>query len=204
MICESTDESREILGFAYAALEDVWNSCDDVSEGKAASGVSATSYGDSAFLVFQENGPNDTSHMIFISEYKDGKWQPQEAVERQSSADPPQLSVLNARLNCIFNANDETKELRWYSRSLLDFSLNSWMADIPDDTLLSDITVPETHDSYAESNIPFVRTRYLSIAKQMEAGLRFLDLRVRVHADGRSALYVPWRYSNQLPDLSQV
>jgi 1-phosphatidylinositol phosphodiesterase len=127
--------------------------------------------------------------MIFISEYKDGKWQPQEAVEGQSSANPPQLSVLNGRLNCIFNANDETKELRWYSRSLLDFSLNSWMADIPDDTLLSNITVPGTHDSCAESNIPFVRTQYLSITKQMEAGLRFLDLRVRVHADGQLYMY---------------
>jgi 1-phosphatidylinositol phosphodiesterase len=185
VICESADESREILGFAYASLEDVWNSCDDVSEGRAASGVSATSYGDSAFLAFQENGPNDTSHVIYISEYKDGKWLPQEPVADQASADPPQLAILNGRINCIFNANDETKELRWYSRSLLDFSLSSWMANIPDDTLLSNITVPGTHDSCAESNIPFVRTQYLSITKQMEAGLRFLDLRVRVHSDGQ-------------------
>jgi 1-phosphatidylinositol phosphodiesterase len=197
-----TDESRDILGFAYASLEDVWNSCDDVSEGKAASGVSATSYGDSAFLAFQENGPNDTSHVIYISEYKDGKWLPQEAVAGQASADPPQLSILNGRINCIFNSNDETKDLKWYSRSLLDFSLSTWMSGIPDETLLSNITLPGTHDSCAESNIPFVRTQYLSITKQLEAGLRFLDLRVRVHSDGQ--LYMYHGGESQLPGVQSL
>jgi 1-phosphatidylinositol phosphodiesterase len=202
VICESADESRDILGFAYASLEDVWNSCDDVSEGKAASGVSATSYGDSAFLAFQENGPNDTSHVIYISEYKDGKWLPQEAVAGQASADPPQLSILNGRINCIFNSNDETKDLKWYSRSLLDFSLSTWMSGIPDETLLSNITLPGTHDSCAESNIPFVRTQYLSITKQLEAGLRFLDLRVRVHSDGQ--LYMYHGGESQLPGVQSL
>jgi 1-phosphatidylinositol phosphodiesterase len=189
VVCSSDDESREILGFAYDSFEDLWNSCGDVSEGKAAVGVSATSYGDSAFLAFQENGPEDDSHMIYISEYKDGQWQAHEAVANQTSADPPQLAILNGRINCIFNANDDTKSLRWYSRSLLRFSLGSWMENIPDDTLLSNITCPGTHDSCARSNIPFVRTQYLSITKQMEAGLRFLDLRCRVHSDGELYMY---------------
>jgi 1-phosphatidylinositol phosphodiesterase len=189
VLCSANDENREILGFAFDPEEGVWNSCQDVSEGKAASGVSATSYGDSAFLAFQENGPDDTSHVIFVSEYKDGKWMPQEAVAGQTSADPPQLSVLNGRINCIFNANDDTKDLKWYSRSLLDYSLSSWMKDIPDDTLLSNMTIPGTHDSCAESNILFVRTQYLSITKQMEAGIRFLDLRCRVHSDGQLYMY---------------
>lgn len=189
VLCSSNDENREILGYAFDPEIGVWNSCDDVSEGKAASGVSATSYGNSAFLAFQENGPDDTSRVIYISEYKDGKWKPQEAVAGQTSADPPQLSILNGRINCIFNANDDQKNLKWYSRYLLDYSLGSWMKDIPDDTLLSNMTVPGTHDSCAESNIPFVRTQYLSISKQMEAGIRFLDLRCRVHSDGQLYMY---------------
>ena len=189
VLCSENDENREILGFAFDPNEDVWNSCDDVSEGKAATGVSATSYGDSAFLAFQENGPDDTSHCIFVSEYRDGKWEPKEAVSGQTSADPPQLAVLNGRINCIFNANDDSRDLKWYSRSLLSYSLSSWMGDISDDTILSNITVPGTHDSCAESNIPFVRTQYLSITKQMEAGLRFLDLRCRVHSDGQLYMY---------------
>lgn len=189
VLCSSTSSNREILGFAYDSLSSVWNSCDDVSEGKAAVGVSATSYGDSAFLAFQENGEGDESHMIYISEYKDGKWHPQESVMGQASADPPQLAILNGRINCIFNANDESRGLRWYSRPLLDFSLSSWMANLSDETLLSNMTIPGTHDSCARSSIPFVRTQYLSITKQMEAGLRFLDLRLRVHADGQLYCY---------------
>ncbi|TGO12147.1 hypothetical protein BTUL_0094g00350 [Botrytis tulipae] len=189
-LCSSTEEDRVILGFKYSLPGDVWNSCDDVSEGKAAQGVSATSYGDSAFLAFQENGPGDTSHVIYMSEYKDGMWHPQEAIAGQTSFDPPQLAVLNGRVNCIFNSNDESRELLWYSRPLLDYSLSSWMAEIPDDTLLSDMTIPGTHDSCAESNIPFVRTQYLSIASQLTAGIRFLDLRVRVHTeDGQLYMY---------------
>jgi 1-phosphatidylinositol phosphodiesterase len=189
VICGSNDESKKFLGFAYAFAEDLWNSCDDVSEGKAACGVSATSYGDSAFLAFQENGESDTSHLIYISEYKDGKWHDQESVAGQASADPPQLSILNGRINCIFNANDEEKSLRWYSKPLLHYSLSSWMENVPDDTLLSNMTIPGTHDSCARSSIPFVRTQYLSITKQMEAGLRFLDLRLRVHPDGQLYCY---------------
>ncbi|RAL68141.1 hypothetical protein DID88_008853 [Monilinia fructigena] len=89
-----------------------------------------------------------------MSEYKDGMWHPQEAIAGQTSFDPPQLAVLNGRVNCIFNSNDESRELLWYSRPLLDYSLSSWMAEIADDTLLSDMTIPGTHDSCAESNIP--------------------------------------------------
>jgi 1-phosphatidylinositol phosphodiesterase len=189
VLCSANDENREILGFVFDPDNDVWNSCEDISEGKAASGVSATSYGDRAFLAFQENGPDDTSHVIYISEYKDGKWQPQESVAGQTSADPPQLTVLNGRINCIFNANDDKRDLKWYSRSLLSYSLSSWMSDIPDDTLLSNITIPGTHDTCAQSNIPFVRTQYLSISKQLEAGIRFLDLRCRVHSDGQLYMY---------------
>ena len=189
VVCESLDESREILGFAYEEIDDVWNSCGDVSEGKAVSGVSATSFGESAFLAFMEDGPGDVSHAIYVSEYKNGKWMDQEAVGGQASKNPPQLAVLNGRINCIFNSNDELGELRWHSRSLLDFELGSWMREIEDDTLLSNLTIPGTHDSCATSNIPFVRTQYLSITKQMEAGLRFLDLRCRVHSDGQLYMY---------------
>ena len=163
ILCASSDEDREILGYAYDPDEDIWNSYDDVSEGNAASGMSATSYGDSAFLAFQENGPDDTSHIIYMTEYKNGKWRAQEPIAGQASADPPQLSVLNGRTNCIFNANNESGELMWYSNCLLDYSLDSWMSNIPGETLLSDITIPGTHDSCATSNIPFVRTQYLSI-----------------------------------------
>lgn len=189
ILCGSAQENREILGFAYDAAEKTWKSRDDVSEGKAAVGVSATSYGDSAYLAFQENGPDDPSHSIYVAEYVSGKWEPRQSVAGQSSADPPQLAVLNGRINCIFNANNESKELRWYSRNLLNYDMDSWMSNVPDDTLLSTMTIPGTHDTCAQSHIPFVRTQYLSVDKQLDAGIRFLDLRCRVHSDGELYMY---------------
>ncbi|KAH8820065.1 phosphatidylinositol-specific phospholipase [Xylogone sp. PMI_703] len=189
VLCGSAAEDNVILGFAYDLEGNIWKPRDDVSEGKAARGVSATSYGDSAYLAFQENGPDDDSHSIFIAEYANGTWQPREDVDGQSSADPPQLAVLNGRINCIFNANNETKDLMWYSRNLLDYDLDSWMSNVPDDTLLSNMTIPGTHDTCALSHIPFVRTQYLTVDKQLEAGIRFLDLRCRVHDDGQLYMY---------------
>lgn len=130
--------------------KDVWNACADVTEGRAVYGVSATSYGSSAFLAFQEAAPSGRSHnAIFLTEFKDGAWHAQESIGEQFSADPPQLAVLNGRINCVFNGAGEGRggELRWFSRALLDFELGSWMRDLADDRLLSDITVPGTHDS---------------------------------------------------------
>ncbi|RFU34620.1 hypothetical protein B7463_g1707, partial [Scytalidium lignicola] len=189
VLCGSAKEDRMILGFAYDMEENGWAPRDDVSEGKAATGVSATSYGDSAYLGFQENGPDDSSHSIYVAEYVNGKWQPRESVAGQSSTDPPQLAVLNGRINCVFNANNETKDLMWFSRNLLDYDMDSWMSNVPDDTLLSNMTIPGTHDTCAQSHIPFVRTQYLSVAQQLDAGIRFLDLRCRVHDDGELYMY---------------
>jgi 1-phosphatidylinositol phosphodiesterase len=63
------------------------------------------------------------------------------------------------------------------------------MGGLANETPLSALTIPGTHDSCAKSSIPFVRTQYLSITKQMEAGLRFLDLRCRVDSEGQLYMY---------------
>lgn len=61
-----------------------------------------------------------------------------------------------------------------------------WMSFLPDETLLSKIAIPGSHDSATE-NIFFssiARCQHLSIARQLDAGCRFLDLRLR-EKDGR-------------------
>lgn len=202
VLCGSSDTSREILGFKYDYISSTWTQSDDVSGGRAASGVSATSFGDKAYLGFIENGPGDLSHAVYVVAYSEGKWQPQENVAGLCAADPPQLAILNGRIHCIFNDNTETRDLRWYSRPILSYSLSSWMKDIADDTLISHLTIPGTHDSCARSNIPFVRTQYLSITQQLALGIRFLDLRLRVHEDGDLYCYhggVPIDFPGGLP-----
>lgn len=189
LLCGSSDDQREILGYQYDYISSTWSPSEDVSGGRAVSGVSAASFGDRSYLGFIEDGPGGKGHSVYVAEYSDGRWHPQEDVAGQSAADPPQLAVLNGRLHCIFNDNTESRDLRWYSRPVLSYSLSSWMKDIPDDALISHLTIPGTHDSCARGRLPFVRTQYLSITEQLALGIRFLDLRLRVHDDGKLYCY---------------
>ena len=189
VLCGAADREREILGYQYDHISSRWTPCDDVSGGRAASGVSATSLGDETYLGFIQDRPGNTKRAAYVSAFVDGKWQPQEAVAGQSAAGAPQIAILNGRMHCIFNDESETGDLRWYSRPVLSYSPSSWMGDIADDALISHLTIPGTHDSCARSNFPFVRTQYLSITQQLALGIRFLDLRLRLHDDGNLFCY---------------
>lgn len=189
LLCGSADDRRDIRGYEYDSVSSTWSSSEDISGGRAVSGVSAASFGDRSYLGFIEDGPGGPDHGVYVAEYADGKWQPQEDVAGQSAAGPPQLAVLNGRLHCIFTDDTEARNLRWYSRPVLSYSLSSWMKDIADDALISHLTVPGTHDSCARGKLPFVRTQYLSVTEQLALGIRFLDLRLRVHDDGNLYCY---------------
>ncbi|KAF2774148.1 PLC-like phosphodiesterase, partial [Teratosphaeria nubilosa] len=53
-----------------------------------------------------------------------------------------------------------------------------WMAKLADDTLISNLTIPGTHDSAAYTySWPFVQTQNMDIATQLNAGIRYFDLR---------------------------
>lgn len=58
------------------------------------------------------------------------------------------------------------------------FNTSRWMSKIPDDTLLSALSIPGTHDSAAYHSIwPFVCTQKLDIIQQLNSGIRYFDLR---------------------------
>jgi 1-phosphatidylinositol phosphodiesterase len=64
-------------------------------------------------------------------------------------------------------------------------NLVNWMRDIPGSLLISQISIPGTHDSGtykadSRSGAGFVKTQVLSIADQLLAGCRFLDIRGRL------------------------
>ncbi|KAJ9137297.1 Phosphatidylinositol-specific phospholipase [Pleurostoma richardsiae] len=183
LLCADASPDREILGYRYDYIAATWSPCDDVSEGKAASGVSAASYGRNAYLGFIEAGPGDESHAAYVAAYTGGAWQPQESVGGATAACPPQMAVLNGRVHAIFADDTPTRDLRWYSRPALGYSLASWMAAVPDATPLSAMTIPGTHDTCARSSVPFVRTQYLTVTQQLALGIRFLDLRLRVRGE---------------------
>ncbi|WP_445721928.1 phosphatidylinositol-specific phospholipase C domain-containing protein [Flavobacterium sp.] len=57
---------------------------------------------------------------------------------------------------------------------------NNWMGSVNGSTKVSDLDIPGTHDSatYTKS-LPYVQTQRLSINEQLNAGVRFLDIRCR-------------------------
>ena len=55
----------------------------------------------------------------------------------------------------------------------------NWMENIPDNTKLTEMTIPGTHDSCARYGICCARTQSWTIPEQLKAGLRYFDLRLR-------------------------
>lgn len=58
--------------------------------------------------------------------------------------------------------------------------LTDWMAGIDGRRGLAELTIPGTHDSGALRGGPRLRTQTLAIDAQLEAGIRFLDIRLRL------------------------
>lgn len=76
--------------------------------------------------------------------------------------------------------------------SLAPLEMNSWMAGLQDNISISKISIPGTHDSGARIDAPVVtgtaKTQDLSIAEQLNAGVRFLDIRCR-HIDNSFTIH---------------
>lgn len=83
--------------------------------------------------------------------------------------------------------------------SLASIEMNSWMAGLQDNISISKISIPGTHDSGAMREIPSnsgtAKTQNLTIAEQLNAGVRFLDIRCR-HIDDSFAIHHGPIYQN--------
>ena len=55
----------------------------------------------------------------------------------------------------------------------------NWLKDIPDQTRISQMTIPGTHDSCSLFGICCARTQTWTLTEQLNAGIRFLDIRLR-------------------------
>jgi 1-phosphatidylinositol phosphodiesterase len=76
---------------------------------------------------------------------------------------------------------ESTTELRLKST----YSLNSWMGSLDDNLSLSEISIPGTHNSGSlyESISGTAKCQDLTIAEQLEIGVRYLDIRCRHYED---------------------
>lgn len=69
-----------------------------------------------------------------------------------------------------------------------EFLNPSWMASIPDDQPLSEVTMPGTHNTMALYGGVYAECQTWSLASQLRAGVRFLDIRVR-HVQGNLTIH---------------
>lgn len=64
-------------------------------------------------------------------------------------------------------------------------SHSSWMGDIPDDVLVTALSIPGTHNSGCiVGPLGVAKTQNLDIPEQLNAGIRFLDIRLAHYQDG--------------------
>jgi len=68
----------------------------------------------------------------------------------------------------------------WFSNAeAIDYSRPDWMGDLPDSLLISAISVPGTHDAMARFGGPAPRCHTLTLDRQLNAGIRAFDIRLR-------------------------
>ena len=68
---------------------------------------------------------------------------------------------------------------------------SDWMAALPDDIPISEVVLPGTHDSasYAPQLAFFSKCQNLTVEEQLEAGFRFLDIRLAVSGDNMKLMH---------------
>ena len=60
----------------------------------------------------------------------------------------------------------------------MTYTSNNWMSAIPDDALLNSVAIPGTHNSGAAKDFVYSQCQTLSIAEQLQVGVRFFDIRL--------------------------
>jgi 1-phosphatidylinositol phosphodiesterase len=61
---------------------------------------------------------------------------------------------------------------------------SSWMRDIPDDARVTELSIPGTHDTCSvDGLLGFGKTQNLDLVDQLNAGIRFIDIRLSHYRD---------------------
>ncbi|GAA6091620.1 1-phosphatidylinositol phosphodiesterase-like [Tachysurus ichikawai] len=102
---------------------------------------------------------------------------------KKTNVDPILIVLL---LSLLIPGNTESGSLAFNDKSqlVLPESYNiGWMKELDGDTLLSDITIPGTHDTMALHGGPAAECQAWILEDQLKAGIRYLDLRVYAYED---------------------
>ncbi|MCQ2409736.1 MAG: phosphatidylinositol-specific phospholipase C [Clostridia bacterium] len=81
---------------------------------------------------------------------------------------------------------------------------SNWMSGISDDTLISMISIPSTHDSGSALDFPPSQCQALTLKEQLEAGVRGFDLRLGFESDDSTELQIFHGVVNQEVDFKDI
>ena len=77
----------------------------------------------------------------------------------------------------------------WFSSDpTIPYERPDWMGELPDELLLSDLSIPGTHETMARYGGAIAQCQNLTLKRQLEAGIRAFDIRLR-HARNSLFLY---------------
>ncbi|TNV77718.1 hypothetical protein FGO68_gene7351 [Halteria grandinella] len=76
-----------------------------------------------------------------------------------------------------------------HDSDLEDAIYSQWMADLPDDKLVSEISIPGTHDSFSYHCTHFAICQSKSAPVLLGMGVRYFDVRLKVKKNGRLRVF---------------
>lgn len=104
--------------------------------------------------------------------------------------------------SCVFVACDDASKTKIPDTPIEE--LSSWMSMIEDDTLLTELVIPGSHDSGTMGMSYIAETQDKTYSEQLERGFRYFDTRV-MYTDGDFYMYHTYKgemkYSQVLSDV---
>ena len=106
--------------------------------------------------------------------------------------------------------NDEQESAYWHNSSL-NLDNRDWMSRISDDKLISELSIPGTHDTMAYNpDLKFLnitRTQTISLENQLNIGIRYLDIRLTNQSDrfdiNHGAIYLGYNFTDVLETVEE-
>lgn len=183
LFAQHEDTNRQILECRH--VNGSWERITGMPAERAKYGVSAVASIAGAWCGFLSN--DEFGSVLVCHQHGGGSWDPSEPVYASTSSETPALVELNGVLTCCYTAKQNDR-LQWAQRPVALHPTADWMSYLRDGTRLCAISIPGSHDSPAVSWFPFVACQSTSISDQLNAGIRFLDLRAKL-IDGVLRMY---------------
>lgn len=132
----------------------------------SSSNPSIAVFGTNLMMVYRGN----TFRTIYTAQFDGTTWTGNTAISSQPGGISPLTNYSPAAITTAY----------------APLTRKTWMGQIPDTTLISDINIPGSHDAAAINS--WVRTvfatQYQTITQQLEVGIRLLDVRLKVYETG--------------------